>query len=118
MNDDHLSGLWQKVGQHYHVELADALRRRAWSEVTDMRGAEFTEAVRRQAWATVGDEYGMEGAHAIRDAMEIGTEDDMFDAVMDPDNREARMGKIGRLRNQARIDADLSSQDRDPRIGM
>ena len=115
MNTDHLSASWQKVGQMYYVELADALKRRAWKEVEGMTTPEFVEAVRRENWRKVGDEYGdVEGAHAIRDAMKLGTEDDVFDAIMDGD--KDRLRKIAHAQSQGVTRADFAAQD--DKIGM
>ena len=118
MNDDHLSAPWQKVGQMLYIELADALSRRAWSEARDMTTPEAVEAIRRHDWTVVGDELqGMENAHAIRDAMKVGTEDDVLDASMS-DDREARLSRIGVEQNKARIQADYDAIDRGARVGM
>ena len=115
MNTDHLSTSWQKVGQMYYVELADALQRRAWTEVSDMITPEFSEAVRRGDWETVGDEYmDIDSAHAIRDAMKLGTEDDVLDASMAGDTQ--RLRKIAHAQNAARIQSGYDKQD--GRVGM
>ena len=115
MNDDHLSESWKKVAGMYYLELADALKRRAWKEVEGMTTPEFVAAVRRENWRKVGDEYGdVEGAHAIRDAMKLGTEDDVFDAIMDGD--KDRLSKIARAQSEGVSRADFESQDK--QIGL
>ena len=101
---------WRRVGQMYYIELADALSRRAWKEVEGMTTPEFVEAVRSENWRTVGDEYGdLEGAHANRDAMKVGTEDDVLDASMSGD--KGRLAKIGHAQNAARIQSMYDNQD-------
>ena len=118
MNDDHLSAPWQVVGQMINIELADALSRKAWSEATEMTTPEAVQAIRSHNWTVVGDELGgMEAANAIRNAMKVGTEDDVLDAAMS-DDREAKLNKIGVAQNRARIQADYDSLGRDARIGM
>ena len=83
-----------------------------------MTTPEAIQAVRSHDWTKVGDELqGLENAYAIRDALKVGTEDDVLDAAMS-DDREARLAKISAEQNKARIQADYDAIDRGARVGI